>query len=97
MCRLVRRIVYDELETRGVPQTQAPPHFPTQKSSSPGESNSNFLRRMFRGEWGEEHAGEAHVGRETHGRYGYASHARVLYLARNELGEHTLNLRLYTP
>ena len=93
MSCLVCRVIDQEFEPRCMPQAQATTNFTAQKPTRARQPLAHLLGGIFRGKWREEHAGDAHIGRETHGRYGDVSHARVLHLARDQLREHALDLR----
>jgi hypothetical protein len=89
----VRRVIDQELEPRRVSQAQTTTDFTAQESARARKPLTHLLRWILRSKWREEHASDSHIGRETHGRYGDVSHARVFHLARNELGEYALDLR----
>jgi hypothetical protein len=80
---LVRRVIDQEFEPRRMPQAQATADFTAQKSTRARQSLTHLLSGILRRKRREEHAGDAHIGRETHGRYGDVSHARVFHLARD--------------
>jgi len=70
------RVIDQEFEPWCVPQAQATTDFTSQEAARTRKSLTHLLRWIFRSKGCEEHAGDAHIGRETHGRYGDVSHAR---------------------
>src|SRR6185437_919012 len=91
---LFGRVIEHELEPRRMPQPQPPPDLAAQEAGGAGEAGLHLLLRMLRDEGSVEHPRHPHVGREADTGDGDVADARVLDLARDQLREHALQLRL---
>src|SRR5207302_955964 len=92
--RALDAFIEHEFQPGRVPQRQPPAKLPAQEPGGVGESDAHLVRRVARGERGEEHARRAHVGRDADRGDGHVAHARILHFARDQRREHTLDLRL---
>src|SRR5438045_888729 len=92
--RALDAVIEHEFQPWRVSQRQPPAELPAQEPGGVGESDAHLVRRVPRGERGEEHARRAHVGRDADRGDGHVAHARILQLARDQRREHTLDLRL---
>src|SRR6185437_2618379 len=90
----LRGVIELEIEPRRVPQPQPPSRLAAQKARGAGEAALHLLRRMRRSEGSVEHLRRALVGGEPDPGDGDGADARVLDLARDQLREHALQLRL---
>src|SRR5262249_43727097 len=90
-------IVEHEFEPRRMTQAQAASHLATQKTARMSQAYPDLLMRVLRCEWREVNARGSHVRGDTHCRDRDVADARILYLARNDLREHSLYLGFNSP
>jgi hypothetical protein len=88
-------LVMNELEARCIPQREPPPELAAQKAGGVIEGAAHLLRRVLRGEGGEEDAHASHVTHSADRRDGDVPDPWVLDLPSKQTRQHALDLGLY--